>query len=123
MSHQLPPLPCPDISPYLGDGEDCRTIDDNYWNADSVRAYAELAIASMKREPQWLPIESAPQNSDEILVLSTNGRRSVQTGLFACSMTDTAINNGEQPLYTHWTNLPPPIKDSLTTDSGEDVNG
>jgi len=34
---------------------------------DQMRAYAELAIASVKREPQWLPIESAPKGQKLIV--------------------------------------------------------
>jgi len=51
QSSQLPELPTP--SPVFGIGA--------FYSADQMRAYAELAIASVKREPQWLPIESAPK--------------------------------------------------------------
>ena len=50
MSHQLPPLPDPT---YLGGDPDFN--DAVYGHTDSaLTAYAELAIASVKREPQWV---------------------------------------------------------------------
>lgn len=55
MSHQLPELPA-----FYGYARHSYQDVETY-TADQMRAYAELAIASVKREPQWLPIESAPK--------------------------------------------------------------
>jgi len=125
MSHQLLEFPW-DID-CKGDIEAWLEVRDADEIKREIRAHVELVIASVKREPQWLPIESAPKDGTPIHC----GWFDMPLNL-GCNMRAVKFHMGAwwecnedfklRP-PTHWMPLmlppPPPIKDSLTTDSGE----
>lgn len=54
----------------------------------------------------WQPIETAPDNTDEVLAFDRSGKTSIHLGTYLNRMLQMAGDDDEQCFYTNWMHLP-----------------
>jgi hypothetical protein len=57
----------------------------------------------------WQPIDTVPGTAEDLLLLTTSGKRKIETGWYARDLLEGAIREGESCVYTMWMHLPAAI--------------
>lgn len=55
---------------------------------------------------EWQPIETAPDDTDEVLAFDRNNRISIHLGTYLNRMLQIAGDDDDECFYTHWMPLP-----------------
>lgn len=69
---------------------------------------SKLRATQPAGEEAWRPIETVPNDTEEILCLNRSGRVRIEMGRFVHHFINAAKVDEEECYYTHWQPLPPP---------------